>query len=117
MAAPEEPIVAPGREPAFGLELLHFADSVGSASSIGDLARRFDVVFRPLFGMPMRGLYVIEPWTGEYELIAGRRTRERFLPGPNRAGGKRSRRTALAPEPHAAPRLQPRADADSGGNA
>ena len=79
MAAPEEPIVAPGREPAFGLELLRFADSVCSASSIGDLARRFDDVFPPLFEMPMRGLYVIEPWTGEYELIAGRHTVSDFF--------------------------------------
>ena len=79
MAAPEEPIVAPGREPAFGLELLRFAESVCSASSIGDLARRFDDVFPPLFEMPMRGLYVIEPWTGEYELIAGRHTVSDFF--------------------------------------
>lgn len=87
MAAPKEAIVATGREPSFGLELLRFADSICSASSLADLGCRFEDVLRPLFGVPMRGLYVIEPWTGEYELVAGRRTvSDFFLAEYERAG-------------------------------
>jgi DNA-binding CsgD family transcriptional regulator/GAF domain-containing protein len=79
MPEPPEPMGSARREPAGGLELLRFTASLSAASSVGDLARRFRAAFPPLFGVPMYGLYVIDPWTGDPEIVARANVSDYFL--------------------------------------
>jgi DNA-binding CsgD family transcriptional regulator/GAF domain-containing protein len=68
-----------GRNFAGGTELLQFAQSLCSASSLEELAHRFDAGFPPLFRAPMYGLYVVEPWTGDPEIVASANVSDFFL--------------------------------------
>jgi DNA-binding CsgD family transcriptional regulator/GAF domain-containing protein len=63
-----------------GLELVHFAHAVCSASSLEELGRRFAAGFAPLFeSAPMYGLYVVEPWSGRPELVNSVNVSDVFL--------------------------------------
>lgn len=75
-----------GRELAGGLELLDFAQSMCAASTLPDLARRFATRFPSLFGVPMFGLYVMEPWAGRPELVASANVSDVFLARYERHG-------------------------------
>jgi DNA-binding CsgD family transcriptional regulator len=66
--------------------LLRLSEALCEATSLPDLARRFDVEFPSLFGVPMYGLYVIEPWTGVPELIASAGVSGHFLARYEREG-------------------------------
>jgi RNA polymerase sigma factor (sigma-70 family) len=68
------------------VELLRFSECVCSASSLPDLARRFNAVFPPVFDVPMYGLYVMEPWTGRPEIIASANVSDVFLARYERDG-------------------------------
>jgi DNA-binding CsgD family transcriptional regulator len=63
----------------YGTELLRFVETMCSAASLAELARRFSAVFTPLFEVPMHGLYVVEPWTGRPQLVASANVSESFL--------------------------------------
>jgi DNA-binding CsgD family transcriptional regulator/GAF domain-containing protein len=69
-----------------GAELLHFSESLSGASSVADLARRFDAVFPGLFGVGMYGFYGVEPWTGQMELLASANVSDTFLTRYERQG-------------------------------
>jgi DNA-binding CsgD family transcriptional regulator len=86
MNGPREGLAAPGREFAGGIELLHFSESLCAASNLGDLARRFNAVFPPLFQVPMYGFYVVEPWTARPQIIASANVSDFFLARYERYG-------------------------------
>jgi DNA-binding CsgD family transcriptional regulator len=86
MNEPREGIVASGREFAGGIELLHFSESLCAAANLGELARRFNDVFPPLFKVPMYGLYVVEPWTARPQIIAWANVSDSFLARYERYG-------------------------------
>jgi RNA polymerase sigma factor (sigma-70 family) len=71
---------------AGGLELLHFSESLCGASTVGDLARRFNAAFPVLFGVRMYGFYGVEPWTGGMELLASAGVSDTFLARYERQG-------------------------------
>jgi DNA-binding CsgD family transcriptional regulator len=62
-----------------GIELLRFSESVSTATSLPDLVRAFHAVFPPVFGVPMYGFYVVEPWTGRPEIVASANVSDVFL--------------------------------------
>ena len=66
--------------------LLRLSEALCAASSLSDLARRFDAVFPSLFGVPMYGLYVIEPWTGSAQIVASANVSGHFLARYEREG-------------------------------
>src|SRR5262245_19303443 len=66
--------------------LLRLGEALCAATSIADLARRFDAAFPSLFGVPMYGLYVIEPWTGRPQIIASANVSGHFLARYEREG-------------------------------
>jgi GAF domain-containing protein len=61
-------------------------EALCAASDLPDLARRIDAVFPSVFGVPMYGLYVIEPWTGTPRLVASANVSEHFLARYEQAG-------------------------------
>ena len=61
------------------MELLRLTQSLCAATSLTDLARRFDAFFPPLFSVPMYGFYVVDPWTGNPEIIASAGVSDYFL--------------------------------------
>jgi DNA-binding CsgD family transcriptional regulator len=65
--------------PVGGRELWGLAESLFGARDLPDLARRFQVSFPPLFDVPMHGLYVIEPWRGEPQIVASANVSDYFL--------------------------------------
>jgi len=69
-----------------GTALLRLGEALCAATSLPDLARRFDAVFPSLFGVPMYGLYVIEPWTGRTQLVASSGVSGPFLARYEREG-------------------------------
>jgi DNA-binding CsgD family transcriptional regulator len=71
---------------AGGVELLRVSESLCGASTVADLARRFNTVFAPLFGVRMYGFYGVEPWTGEMELLASANVSDMFLARYERVG-------------------------------
>jgi DNA-binding CsgD family transcriptional regulator len=79
MDGPREGIAAERRGFAGGAELLRFSQSLGAASSLPELVRRFDAAFPPLFKVPMYGFYVVEPWTGRPEIVASANVSDYFL--------------------------------------
>jgi DNA-binding CsgD family transcriptional regulator len=66
--------------------LLRLSEALRAASCLADLARRFDAAFPPLFGVPMYGLYVIEPWTGSPQIVASANVSGHFLTRYERVG-------------------------------
>jgi DNA-binding CsgD family transcriptional regulator len=86
MAEPREGIAAAGREFAGGIEMLHLSESLYAASNLGELARRFNAVFPPLFKVPMYGFYVVEPWTATPQIVASANVSDFFLTRYERQG-------------------------------
>jgi hypothetical protein len=72
-------MVATGHELPGSIELLRFTQSLCAASSLAELARSFHAEFPSLFAVPMYGLYVIEPWTGNPEIVASANVSDFFL--------------------------------------
>jgi DNA-binding CsgD family transcriptional regulator len=68
------------------MELLRITQSLCSATSLGDLARRFDADFPRLFSVPMYGFYVVEPWTGKPEIVASANVSDYFLASYEQCG-------------------------------
>jgi DNA-binding CsgD family transcriptional regulator len=66
--------------------LLRLGEALCAATGFTDLARRFDAVFPSLFGVPMYGLYVIEPWTGSPQIVASAGVSGHFLARYEREG-------------------------------
>lgn len=66
--------------------LLRLGEALCAATGLADLARRFDAVFPSLFGVPMYGLYVIEPWTGSPRLVTSAGVSPHFLARYEREG-------------------------------
>jgi hypothetical protein len=63
----QTPVPATGRvagEEPGGVELLHFARTLCASANRAELQRRFNAGFGRLFGLPMWGLYTLDPWTG-----------------------------------------------------
>jgi DNA-binding CsgD family transcriptional regulator len=69
-----------------GAALLRLGQALSAATGLADLARRFDAVFPSLFGVPMYGLYVIEPWTGSPRLVTSAGVSGHFLARYEREG-------------------------------
>jgi DNA-binding CsgD family transcriptional regulator len=69
-----------------GTALLRLGEALCAATGLADLARRFDAAFPALFGVPMYGLYVIEPWTGHPRLVASAGVSAHFLASYERSG-------------------------------
>jgi hypothetical protein len=86
MDEPRKAVAAAGREFTGSIELLRFSESICAASSLTDLARRFNAVFPPLFDVPMYGLYAVEPWTGKPEIVTSTNVSDFFLARYERAG-------------------------------
>jgi DNA-binding CsgD family transcriptional regulator len=74
-----------GEEPG-GVELLHFAQTLCSAANRAELQRRFNTGFGRLFGLPMWGLYTLDPWTGRPQCVASMGVSDRFLARYERGG-------------------------------
>lgn len=66
--------------------LLRLGEALCAATSLADLSRRFDGAFPSLFGVPMYGLYVIEPWTGMPRLVTSANVSSHFLARYERVG-------------------------------
>jgi RNA polymerase sigma factor (sigma-70 family) len=75
-----------GQEPASGIELLYFAQTLGACSSHAELERRFIAGFGRLFDLPMYGLYTVDPWTGLYNCVASTGVSDAFLARYEREG-------------------------------
>jgi RNA polymerase sigma factor (sigma-70 family) len=66
--------------------ILHFSASLCGASTVADLARRFNAAYPALFGVPMYGFYAVEPWTGGMDLLASANVSDVFLARYERQG-------------------------------
>jgi DNA-binding CsgD family transcriptional regulator len=69
-----------------GTELLRFVEALAGSTSLAELGRRFAATFPPLFGVPMNGLYLVEPWTGRADLVTSANVSSAFLARYERVG-------------------------------
>jgi DNA-binding NarL/FixJ family response regulator len=74
------------REPANGVELLQFAQTLSASSNYAQLERRFVAGFGRLFGLPMYALYIVDPWTGGHRCLAPMGVSDSFLARYERGG-------------------------------
>ena len=84
--APHADRLETDRAPAAGAELLDFARTLCTASSPGELGRRFTDGFSRLFDLPMYGLYIVDPWTGAQRCVASAGVSDCFLARYERGG-------------------------------
>jgi RNA polymerase sigma factor (sigma-70 family) len=74
-----------GEEPG-GVELLHFAQTLCASTSHAELQKRFNAGLGRLFGLPMWGLYTLDPWTGRSQCVASMGVSDSFLARYERGG-------------------------------
>jgi DNA-binding CsgD family transcriptional regulator len=75
-----------GPEPASGVELLDFAQTLSASSNLAEFEARFIAGFGQLFDVPMYALYILDPWTGRPHRVAAAGVSDAFLARYERVG-------------------------------